>query len=70
VDPGPDTLLVRKSGSAGNRTWTSGSVETNSDHWTTEAVSKLTGHAVISIMYSTFVLKAVLVSSVAEPGES
>jgi hypothetical protein len=37
VDPVPDPLL-RKSGSAGNRTWTSGSVKRNSDHWTTEAV--------------------------------
>jgi hypothetical protein len=26
VDPVPDLLLLRKSGSAGNRTWTSGSV--------------------------------------------
>jgi hypothetical protein len=26
VDPVPDPLLLRKSGSAGNRTWTSGSV--------------------------------------------
>jgi hypothetical protein len=28
----PDPLLLRKSGSAGNRTWTSGSVARNSDH--------------------------------------
>jgi hypothetical protein len=32
VDPVPDPLLVRKSGSAGNRTRTSGSVARNSDH--------------------------------------
>jgi hypothetical protein len=38
VDPVPDPLLLRKSGSAGNRTWTSGSVARNSDHYTTEAV--------------------------------
>jgi hypothetical protein len=38
VDPVPDLLLVRKSGSAGNRTWTSGSVARNYDHLTTEAV--------------------------------
>jgi hypothetical protein len=38
VDPVPDPLLLRKSGSANNRTWTSGSVGRNSDHWTTEAV--------------------------------
>jgi hypothetical protein len=37
VNPVPDPLLLRKSGSAGNRTWTSGSVARNSDHWTTEA---------------------------------
>jgi hypothetical protein len=35
VDPVPDPLLLRKSGSAG----TSGSVARNSDHSTTEAVS-------------------------------
>jgi hypothetical protein len=38
VDPVPDLLLLRKSGSAGNRTRTSGSVARNSDHQTTEAV--------------------------------
>jgi hypothetical protein len=38
VDPVPDPLLLRKSGSAGNRTRTSGSVARNSDHQTTEAV--------------------------------
>jgi hypothetical protein len=32
VDPVPDPLLLRKSGSAGNRTPTSGSVARNSDH--------------------------------------
>jgi hypothetical protein len=37
VDPVPDPLLLRKSGSAGNRTQTSWSVARNSDHWTTEA---------------------------------
>jgi hypothetical protein len=31
-DPVPDPLLLRKSGSAGNRTRTSGSVARNSDH--------------------------------------
>jgi hypothetical protein len=30
--PIPDPLLLRKSGSAGNRTRTSGSVASNSDH--------------------------------------
>jgi hypothetical protein len=38
VDPVPDPLLIRKSGSAENRTRTSGSVARNSDHWTIEAV--------------------------------
>jgi hypothetical protein len=37
VDPVPDPLRHRKSGSAGNRTRTFGSVGRNSDHWTTEA---------------------------------
>jgi hypothetical protein len=32
VDPVPDPLLLRKSGSAGNRTRTAGSVARNSDH--------------------------------------
>jgi hypothetical protein len=39
VDFIPDPLLLTKSGSAGNRTWTFGSVTNNSDHYTTEAVS-------------------------------
>jgi hypothetical protein len=34
VDPVPDPLLLRKSGSAGNRIRTSGSVGRNSDHVT------------------------------------
>jgi hypothetical protein len=38
VDPISYPLLLRKSGSAGNRSRTSGSVARNSDHWTTEAV--------------------------------
>jgi hypothetical protein len=33
---GPDLLLLRQSGSPGNRAWNSGSVVRNSDHWTTE----------------------------------
>jgi hypothetical protein len=32
VDPVPDPLLLRESGSAGNRTLASGSVARNSDH--------------------------------------
>jgi hypothetical protein len=32
VDPVPDPLLLRKSGIAGNWTWTSGSVDKNPDH--------------------------------------
>jgi hypothetical protein len=38
VDPVPDPLLLRKSGSARNRTRTSGYVAWNPDHYTTEAV--------------------------------
>jgi hypothetical protein len=38
VHPVPDPLLLRKSGSAGNWTWASGSVARNSDHQTTEVV--------------------------------
>jgi hypothetical protein len=38
VDPIPDLLLLRKSGSVGNRTRTSRSVARNSDHLTTEVV--------------------------------
>jgi hypothetical protein len=40
VYPVPDPLLLRKSGSVGNRTRTSGPVARNSDHWTTEAARK------------------------------
>jgi hypothetical protein len=42
VDPVPDPLLLRKSGNAGNRTLSSGSVARSSDHLTTEAVLVLT----------------------------
>jgi hypothetical protein len=35
VDPIPDPLLLRKSGSTGNRTRTSESVARKCDHWTT-----------------------------------
>jgi hypothetical protein len=38
VDPITDPLLLRKSGSTGNRTRTSGSAARNSDHYTTEVV--------------------------------
>jgi hypothetical protein len=38
VDPVPEPLLLRKSGSAGNGIRTSGSEARSSDHWTTEAV--------------------------------
>jgi hypothetical protein len=41
VDPVPDPLLLRKCGSVGNGTRTSGFVARNSDHWTTDAVSGL-----------------------------
>jgi hypothetical protein len=39
VDPVPDPLFLRKSGSAGNRNRTSGSVARNSDYKTIEAVA-------------------------------
>jgi hypothetical protein len=42
VDPVPDPLLLRKSGSAENRTRTSGSVAMNSEHQTTEEVFRVT----------------------------
>jgi hypothetical protein len=41
VDPVPDSLLLRKSGSAGNRTRASGSVGRNSDH---RPVTKTVNH--------------------------
>jgi hypothetical protein len=41
ADPVPDPLLLRKRGSVGNRTRTSGSAARNSDHWTT-VISSLT----------------------------
>jgi hypothetical protein len=41
VDPVPDPLHLRESGSAGNRTQTSGYLARNSDHWTTEVVTGL-----------------------------
>jgi hypothetical protein len=46
VDPVPDPLLLRKSGSSKNQTRTSESVARNSDHWTTEGFcyALLPGH--------------------------
>jgi hypothetical protein len=41
VDPFPDTLILRKSGSVGNRTLTSGSVARNSDNKAIEAFELL-----------------------------
>jgi hypothetical protein len=38
VNPVPDPLFLRKSGSTGNRTQASGSVARDSDHWTREVV--------------------------------
>jgi hypothetical protein len=38
VDPVPDPLLLRRCGSAGNRTRVSGSVAKNSDHYIIEAI--------------------------------
>jgi hypothetical protein len=38
MDPVPDALLFRKSGSAGNQTRTTGSVARDYNHYTTEAV--------------------------------
>jgi hypothetical protein len=38
MDPVPGPLVLRKSGSTGNRTRISATVARNSDHWTTEAV--------------------------------
>jgi hypothetical protein len=40
VDPVPDPLLLRKSGSSGIRTRTSESVHMKYDYWTKEAVLK------------------------------
>jgi hypothetical protein len=40
VDPVTDPLLLRKSGTAGNRNGTSGFVGRNSDHYTAEAVKE------------------------------
>jgi hypothetical protein len=40
VDPVPDPLFLIKSGRAGNRTGTSGSVARNCDHYTTDAVDR------------------------------
>jgi hypothetical protein len=50
VDPVPDPLLLRKSGSAGNRTRASESVAKNSDHWTTEVVTAIITAFIIIIM--------------------
>jgi hypothetical protein len=50
VGPVPDPLLLRKSGSAGNRTLTSGSIARNSDHLTREAVKNWAHNILIDIL--------------------
>jgi hypothetical protein len=50
VDPVPDSLLLRKFSSVGNRTRISGSLARNSGHYTTEAVVQV---YVIYHQYST-----------------
>jgi hypothetical protein len=57
VDHVPDPLLLRKSGSTGNRTQTPGSVVRNSDQWTTEAV-------LVLIVIAVIVMEVVLVAAV------
>jgi hypothetical protein len=41
MDPVPEPLLLRISGSTGNRTRTSGTVARKSDHYTTEAIETI-----------------------------
>jgi hypothetical protein len=47
MDPVPDPLLLRKSGSVGNPTRASGSVARNSDRYTAEAVVTATSEPLI-----------------------
>jgi hypothetical protein len=49
VDPVPDPLRLKKSGSAGNLTRTSRSVARNSGHYVTEAVSTVIALMIIYI---------------------
>jgi hypothetical protein len=53
VDSVPEPLLLRKPGSAGNRTRAFESVVRNSTHSTTEAVYTLTGneYSVIALIF-------------------
>jgi hypothetical protein len=52
VYPVPYPLLLRKSGSAGNRTQASGSVARNSDNWTTEAVDQVRLYPLLFLLSS------------------
>jgi hypothetical protein len=52
VDSVPDPLLLRKSGSVGNQTRTSGFVAKNSDYQTTEAVLFLQYRSVIVLFHT------------------
>jgi hypothetical protein len=61
VEPVPDPLLLRKSGNAGNRTRTSGSVARYSDHYTIEAATIL----LILIVNINFLLAKLNVSNYA-----
>jgi hypothetical protein len=61
VDPVPGPLILRKSGSARNRTQTSGSVGRNSDHWTTEAVEIMKTSVSIVISEDVLIVRRVTV---------
>jgi hypothetical protein len=52
VEPVSDPLLLRKSGSAGNRTRDLGLAARNSDHQTTEAVHRIQQSDIIIITIS------------------
>jgi hypothetical protein len=54
VDPVPDPLFLRKSGSARNRTRTSGSLARNSEHKTTDSIANFQNIQLKLYSYTTF----------------
>jgi hypothetical protein len=59
MDPVPDPMPLRKSGSEGNRTRASGSVARNYDHYTIEVVWVV--HSVIYLYYSPLSWRHILI---------
>jgi hypothetical protein len=70
VDPIPDPLVLRKSGSTENPTRTSGSIARNSDHYTTEAVGIVHSRTQVMVFFYFLMQAHTVVNQVQEETEA